>query len=239
MSNSSGLTVENVAVRHGNLVVVRGASLSARPGEVVALLGPNGAGKSSLMEGIAGRASSVGSISVNGRRIDGAGAAVRARAGLSLVPTGRGLFGSMSVKENLALGARQARRSERESLVERSVALFPVLATRSQATVSSLSGGEQQMVAIGRALAADPKVLLLDEPSQGLAPKILHTITDVLTEIRAQGIAVVVAEQNVPFAADFCTRFVLISGGTVSHNGEPHELGDRERVARLYFGGDE
>ncbi|WP_229052556.1 ABC transporter ATP-binding protein [Aeromicrobium sp. Leaf350] len=224
-----------MTARHGSLRVVHGVDLEAATGEIVGLLGPNGAGKSSLLESLAGRVAGDGQIHVMGRDLSRLSASGRARGGLALVPTGRGVFGPMSVRDNLLLGARLAPRARRAELVERSVTLFPFLARRSGARVGTLSGGEQQMVAIAKALAGDPHVLLLDEPSQGLAPKVMNDIATALLGIRDEGIAVLVAEQNAAFIRTFCTRFLVLSSGALVHHGPAAELDDRERVFASYF----
>lgn len=236
---STALSLGNYTARHGRLEVVHGIDLTVDPGEVVAVLGPNGAGKSSLLESVAGRVAGDGDVWVVDRQVSALSTDARARAGIGLVPTGRGIFGPMSVRENLLLGARLAAPNRRTELLERSIDLFPVLGQRVDARAGGLSGGEQQMVAIARALTGDPRVLLLDEPSQGLAPKVLDDIAAALKTIKETGIGVAVAEQNAVFARAFCSRFVVLAGGVITHGGAAEELDDRERIFASYFHGDQ
>ena len=221
---------------HGAMRVVRNVDLVVNAGETVALLGSNGAGKTSLVEAVAGRVSSTGTLSVGGQRIDHLPSYKRAKRGLALVPDTRGLFRTMSVEENLALGARLAASSDRADLLERALVMFPVLNDRRKQQAGLMSGGEQQMLAIAKALVANPRVLILDEPTQGLAPRILEDLIDVMGRMKDQDLAILLVEQNYDFARALADRAVVLSGGEVVRRMERTELDSQEDIVGTYMG---
>jgi branched-chain amino acid transport system ATP-binding protein len=213
-------------------------TLAVAPGEIVALLGPNGAGKCTLLKSIAGiLRPRAGSIRWQGEDL----AAVRAHAiverGLAMVPEGRRLFGAMTVEENLALGAfvPHARAARRDNL-ERVYALFPVLQERRRQIVRALSGGQQQMVAVGRALMASPKILMLDEPSLGIAPRLVRDILDALVEINRAGVGIFLVEQNVQAALRLAHRAYVLEAGRIVAEGRGAALLQDEHIRRAYLG---
>jgi branched-chain amino acid transport system ATP-binding protein len=224
-----------LCARYGRLEVCRNIDLSVAGGEYLIVLGANGAGKSSLLGALAGIVASSGGITLAGRRLDGLSAQGRAGCGLVLVPEGRGnLFASLTVHENLALGLRQLSRTARKAMRADLLALFPILAERGRQVAGMLSGGEQQMLALALALARRPRALLLDEPSQGLAPIVLEELVAAIGRLRSLGLALIIAEQNVRFAAALADRFVFLRGGEIVHEGARAELADpRATAARL------
>lgn len=235
-SPSPILECSNVSAKYGRIRVCEDIGFQVQRGEVMAILGPNGAGKTSLLGAISGRVEGGGVVVLGGRRIDNLKLHARAKAGLALVPEFRGnCFGPLSVRENLQLGARLAPRGDRERMVVDVLDLFPVLKARMSQRADSLSGGEQQMLAIGMALVRGPDVLLLDEPTQGLAPTVLHDLVTTFGELGERGIALVVAEQNHDFAADIADLWVLVVGGNVVSRGTREQL-DRKQLADLYLG---
>ena len=219
---AAALRCRELSPRYGSITVAREIDLDVHAGEVVALLGPNGAGKSSTVECIAGRVDGPGEVEVAGHRVDGLPAFRRARAGLALVPENRGLFPDLTVADNLRLGAALDRHGA--ASIERAVDLFPVLRDRWAQQAGTLSGGEQQMLAIARAIVAAPSVLVLDEPTQGLAPRIYDLIIAALEILREQGLAVLLVEQNVGFAARIADRFCVISAGRLVDSGPGERL---------------
>lgn len=220
----------DLSPRYGSITVGRGVSFDVCAGEVVALLGPNGAGKSSTVECSAGRVDGPGEVEVAGHRVDGLPAFRRARAGLALVPENRGLFPDLTVADNLRLGAGLDRHGD--SSIDEAMDLFPVVRDRWAQQAGTLSGGEQQMLAIARAIVTAPTVLLLDEPTQGLAPKIYDTIIVALQTLRSQGLAVLLVEQNVGFAAEIADRFLVMSAGRLVDSGPGERL--RENADDLF-----
>lgn len=204
----------SVSPRYGKLIAARDIDVEVAAGEIFALLGPNGAGKSSTAECLAGRVAGAGPIELDERRIDGMPAHKRVRSGLALVPENRGLFPTLTVDENLALGAAVRGRSEKVSF-DLIFDLFPVLASRRPQKAGTLSGGEQEMLAISRAMVTGPKVLILDEPTQGLAPVVLDHIVAALKELRREGVAILLIEQNVGFVARLADRYSIVTGGRV------------------------
>ncbi|MBU2407951.1 MAG: ATP-binding cassette domain-containing protein, partial [Gammaproteobacteria bacterium] len=201
-------------------------------GEFLALLGANGAGKSTLLGAIAGSVVARGAIELDGRRLDGVNARERARSGLALVPEGRrNLFSPLTVMENMQLGLRLQPAAERARTQDELFAMFPILSTRRSQPAGLLSGGEQQMLALAVALARKPSVLLLDEPSQGLAPLVLQNLVEQIGALRSMGVALLLAEQNHRFAAQLCDRYVVLSSGEIAGGGGGDELQDAEQVA--------
>ncbi|HEV2149448.1 MAG TPA: ABC transporter ATP-binding protein [Longimicrobiaceae bacterium] len=226
-------------VRFGEFQALGGVSLAVQPGEVVVLLGANGAGKSTLFRAISGLVRpSAGSIRFAGREIGGRPAHEVVRAGIAHGPEGKHLFPGLSVRKNLLLGGyphRRDREGVRRSL-EEVHALFPVLREKADAPAGSLSGGQQQMVVIGRALMARPRLLLLDEPSLGLAPLVVQEVLDAIRELNRRGTAVLLAEQNAYAALRIADRGYVIENGEVRVSGPRAELMDNPEVRRAYLG---
>ena len=233
------LTVDDLHAGYGSIDVLRGVAIAVGAGELVAVLGANGAGKSTLLRAISNveaRAGS-GSMIFDGQEIRGLPAERIVKLGLLHVPEGRQLFTELSVDDNLQLGGHL--RSARE--VARDVAAtyerFPALAARRRATAFSLSGGEQQMLAIGRALVARPKLLMLDEPSTGLAPQIVTHIFAIIAELAAQGTAVLLVEQNAFLTLAHAARAYVVDHGEIVLAGSAAELASDARVQSVYLGG--
>lgn len=208
------LQIHGLTVRHGAVTAVSGATLSAAPGEITCLLGVNGAGKSSLLRAVMGLASAVGRIELSGRDITALSTEDRVRAGLAYVPEGRRVFPGLTVAENL-LVAGPNRAGERLARLDEVYELFPQLAQRPTDRAWQLSGGQQQMLAIGRALMSRPDVYLLDEPTLGLAPRIIDDVAESLRRLAQAGAAVLVAEQNAGFAARLADRTIMMRTGRV------------------------
>jgi branched-chain amino acid transport system ATP-binding protein len=237
------LRVRDLDVSYARAVrALRGVSLDVPPGGVVAVLGANGAGKSTLLRAIsgtlpaAGGAIEHGSVEVDGRRLDRADPAAVVRAGVVQVPEGRQVFGELTVEENLRAGALATARRARGPARDRVYGLFPVLAELRQRRAGLLSGGEQQMLAIGRALMAAPRLLLLDEPSLGLAPRMVARIGEVIAEIHRQGTAVVLVEQNAALALELAEVAYVLEVGRVTLHGPAAELAATEEVRDRYLG---
>jgi branched-chain amino acid transport system ATP-binding protein len=232
------LQVRQLFAGYGRIGVVCGVSFDVAAGEVVTLIGSNGAGKSTLLKAISGLISpSAGTVVLDGAIVTGTAPELLVRAGLALVPEGRMLFGPMNVRENLMLGAH----TERSAAVivqrlERVHALFPVLAERAEQPAATLSGGEQQMLAVGRALMSGPHVLLLDEPSLGLAPKVISEIFSVLDALRAEGLAVLLVEQDANLALKHADRGLVMRTGRVVLEGQAADLALDEDVRLAYLG---
>jgi branched-chain amino acid transport system ATP-binding protein len=217
---------------YGRIEVCRDIGLEVADGEFLALLGANGAGKSTLLGAIAGSVASRGSVELDGRALARLNARERARSGLALVPEGRrNLFSPLTVAENMQLGLRLLPAAGRARKQDELFAMFPILAARRTQAAGLLSGGEQQMLALAVALARGPSVLLLDEPSQGLAPLVLQNLAQRIGALRQLGVAVLLAEQNHRFAAQLCDRYVVLSSGEIAGGGDGNELQDAEHVA--------
>lgn len=238
ITNNAGLSVQGLNVSYGDIQVLWDVSFEVGEGEVVTVLGPNGAGKTTLMKTISGlHRPSAGSIRFNGRELIGLPPYRVVALGVLQVAEARQLFPEMSVAENLDLGAYlpQARRQRRETLawVEE---LFPILAERRKQIAGTLSGGEQQMVAIGRALMGRPKLLMLDEPSLGLAPLVVAAMFATIKRIHSEGISVLLVEQNVHQALGIADRAYVIKTGRVVRAGRPQELLADPHVRAAYLG---
>ncbi|RBQ15903.1 ABC transporter ATP-binding protein [Spongiactinospora rosea] len=239
------LSVRGLGVRYGDAVTaLRDVSVDVPQGGIVAVLGSNGAGKSTLLRAIsgvltrqAGRMTG-GEIRFAGERIDGVGAERRVKSGIVQVPEGRRVFAHLTVQENLRAGRYGNPKGKRPGDLERVYDLFPVLGERRRQAAGLLSGGEQQMLAIGRALMAEPRLLLLDEPSLGLAPKIIDRIVDLLREIHGQGTAMLVVEQNAAVALELAEHAYVLAVGEVAIEGPAERLRGDDRVRRLYLGGE-
>ena len=230
------LDVRGLSARYGEVLALRGADLDVGEGELVAVLGPNGAGKSTLMRSIAGLGNFAGSVRFRGNALPRQPAAIAAR-GVALVPEGRGVFGPMSVAENLQLGAYMigGRGAEYERRLLKVLELFPRLKERLAQSAGSMSGGEQQMLAVGRALMSDPHLLLLDEPSLGLAPKVTAEILETLARLNREGLSVLLVEQKAPLALKLASRVYVVSNGQVSAPINPREITSHAELARFYF----
>ena len=232
------LEIRDLHAAYGDIQVLNGVTLSVGAGEIVALLGPNGAGKTTLLNAVAGLLRPrAGAVRFEGEDLGTLRADLIVERGLALVPEGRRLFGGMTVEENLELGAfaPRARAARRESS-ERVYALFPILRDRRRQIVRALSGGQQQMVAVGRALMASPRLLMLDEPSLGIAPQLVRAILDALAEINHAGVAIFLVEQNVRAALTLAHRAYILEGGRVAGEGGGAELLRDPHVRRAYLG---
>jgi branched-chain amino acid transport system ATP-binding protein len=232
------LRLAGVQAGYGDLTAVRDVSLEVRPGEIVALIGSNGAGKTTTLRAICGLVPLRGGrIELDGSSIAGRPPSAIVAGGLAHVPEGRQLFPTMTVLENLELGARTpASRRRRAETLERVIALFPRLGERRGQLAGTLSGGEQQMTAIGRALMARPRLLLLDEPSLGLAPVVVTSIFENLRAINRDGVAILLVEQNVLRALRLSHRAYVLENGTVVLEGSSYQLLADEAVKRAYLG---
>ena len=227
------LEVEDLRVRYGAVEAVHGLSFAASSGEVTALIGANGAGKSSTLAAISGLVPASGRVRFGGREIGGAPPHTIVRAGVVHVPEGREILARMTVEENLLMGLRDRDRSELAVAYER----FPILRERRALLAGSLSGGEQQMLAIARALLARPRLLLLDEPSLGLAPLIVKLVFDTLAELKAQGVTMLLVEQNALRALRLADRAYVMELGRIVMRGTGSELLGNDGIARTYLGG--
>jgi len=230
------LEVRDVAVTYGRIRALRGVSLRVEPGEIVALIGPNGAGKSTLLAAIAGLVRpEAGQIAFLGARIDGRPAEETARAGLALVPEGRSTLRHMTVRENLLLGAYTRRGGDAVAAdLEAMLARFPALRPRLGQKAGTLSGGEQQMLVIARALMGRPRLLLLDEPSLGLAPLVTAAIFETIGELAREGVTILLVEQNARQALALARRAYVLELGRIVLEGAG--LLDNERVREAYLG---
>ena len=232
------LEIRDLEAAYGDIRVLSGVTLSVGPGEIVALLGPNGAGKSTLLNVVAGLLRPRGgTVRFEGEDLAAVRAHLVVERGVALVPEGRRLFGTMTVEENLELGAFAARaRATRAAGLERVFGLFPDLRDRRRQLVRSLSGGQQQMVAVGRALMTNPRLLMLDEPSLGIAPRLVRSIMESLAEINRGGVAVFLVEQNVQAALGLAHRGYVLESGRIAGHGSAADLLRDPHVRRAYLG---
>ena len=232
------LELKTAIVKYGAATALWDISLTIRAGELVCVVGPNGAGKTTLINVIAGlhRIASGGFL-LNGDDVSRLPSHRFCGKGIAIVPEGRRLFASMTVRENLVLGSycADAKRQRRETL-ERVCAMFPVLVEKLEDPAGALSGGQQQMVAIARALMAQPRLLLLDEPSLGLAPTIVLDMFRIIRDINAEGVAVLLVEQNVAMALDIANRAYVLEEGRIVAEGAPGELTSQPHIRRAYLG---
>jgi branched-chain amino acid transport system ATP-binding protein len=232
------LALEKLQVAYGGIRAVKGIDLHVDAGELVCLIGANGAGKTTTLRAITGLARpSAGRVLLDGRDIAGARVHQIARLGLALVPEGRGVFPQLSIEENLAMGAYA--RTDAAGVaadIERAYALFPRLKERRRQTAGTLSGGEQQMLAISRALMSRPRLLLLDEPSMGLAPLMVEKIFDVVRAISAEGVTLLLVEQNARLALEVSHRGYVLEGGLATISGEARSLLHDPRIREAYLG---
>ena len=230
-----GLRCKGLTARYGSLQVCHGIDIEVNGGEIVALLGPNGAGKSSFVGALSGTVAGGGDVLLDGRQLAGMPAHRRAAYGLSTIPDNRGLFPSLTVAENMRLGARLAPAAERAEAIDQALAFFPVLREREHAQAGSLSGGEQQMLAVAKSLAARPRALVLDEPTQGLAPRIVDELGRILDRLRVLALPILLVEQNLGLVESVADRFIVITGGETVMTGGREELKDRERIGRTFL----
>jgi branched-chain amino acid transport system ATP-binding protein len=240
---SAVLEVEQLQVSYAGVPALRGVSLSVERGEIVALIGANGAGKTTLLRAVAGLVpASGGRIRVGGAEIQGTAPQAIVRRGVSLVPQDRGLFPYMTVRENLALGRfiqdgpGAGRRAAAAQRTEQVFAWFPILRERAGQRAHTLSGGEQQMLAIGRALMRQPALLMLDEPSLALAPKVVDMIGGIIETLCRSGTTILLVEQNVRMALRVAHRAYVLSTGSIVMHGPARELVDDERIRHIYLG---
>jgi branched-chain amino acid transport system ATP-binding protein len=232
------LNVEHLEVRYGDLVGVSDISLRVERGKIVALLGSNGAGKTTTLNAIAGVVRSTrGTVEWRGELISGQPAYAIVSKRLALSPEGWRLFVAQTVEQNLKLGATAlADRSRVSALFDRVYALFPRLAERRRQLAGTLSGGERQMLALGRALMSEPQLLMLDEPSLGLAPAVVETLYDTLQKLHQQGLTLLLAEQSIPLALGIADYAYVLQTGRIALEGPAHELERNEQVRQIYLG---
>jgi branched-chain amino acid transport system ATP-binding protein len=232
------LAIDNLSVHYGAIQALHGVSIAVEPGEIVTLIGANGAGKSTTLRAVSGLvAPSSGTITFDGKDLAGRKPHTILRLGLAQVPEGRGIFPNLTVDENLDLGAFvRANRKEVGEDRERVFALFPRLKERIAQRAGTLSGGEQQMLAIGRALLARPRLLLLDEPSLGLAPQLVQTIFKIIREINASGTTIFLVEQNAHMALRVAHRAYVLEVGSVVMQGDAKTLAASDEVKKAYLG---
>ena len=230
------LSVRDLVTAYGKIEALKGVSLDVAPGSITCLLGPNGAGKTTLMMSIAGvLRPRRGAIRFEEREISGLAPDAIVRRGIALVPENRLVFSSMSVLENLRAGAYQ-RKDDFQADIERVFVRFPRLKERAAQQAGTLSGGEQQMLAVGRALMSRPKLLLMDEPSLGLAPLVVEEIFRTIAELHHDGTTIFLVEQNAHMALKVAQHFFLMEQGRVSFSGSPGSLAEDEVIRRAYLG---
>jgi branched-chain amino acid transport system ATP-binding protein len=236
------LEVDGVTSGYGKVEVLHDLSIGVPEGTVVALLGPNGAGKTTTLKVISGTLPVwEGSVHMEGKRIDGRSAYEIARSGVTLVPEGRGIFPGLNVRENLEIGVRAGGGGNgdgegRKDRLERVLETFPRLRERLSQRAGTLSGGEQQMLALSRAFLGNPRVLLMDEISMGLAPRIVEQLFESVNELRARGLTIVLVEQYLTYALRFADICYVLAKGRIEFVGEPAELRDSEALASSYLG---
>jgi branched-chain amino acid transport system ATP-binding protein len=231
------LEVQDLVAGYGGVPILRGLSLTVSAGEIVAVLGANGVGKTTLNRAISGLIrSSSGTIRFDGAQITGLSPAAIVSAGLIHVPEGRKIFPNMSVRENLELGSYRRARSNRDANLERAFTIFPRLRERAGQFAGTLSGGEQQMLAIGRGLMAEPRLLIMDEPSLGLSPLLVEEMFALIARIAAEGLAVMLVEQNVVQSLELAARAYVLENGAVVMSGPADALKRDPRLMKTYLG---
>jgi branched-chain amino acid transport system ATP-binding protein len=234
------LELSGVTTGYGKVEVLHDVWLSVPAGSVVALIGPNGAGKTTTLRALAGALPVWrGAVTLDGRRIDGLRAVDRARLGLTLIPEGRGVFPGLSVRDNLDLSARADRAAtagERHARLDGVLETFPRLRERLDQRAGTLSGGEQQMLALSRALLAGPRVLLMDELSMGLAPKVVEQLFETVGHLKARGMTILLVEQYLTYALRYADICYVLSKGRVAFVGEPSELRESDELSSSYLG---
>jgi branched-chain amino acid transport system ATP-binding protein len=232
----TALALDRLSVRYGAVEAVRDVSLEVKPGEIVGLIGPNGAGKSSTLHAIMGAAPITGGdVTLGGRSLVGRRSEDVARAGVALVPEGRRIFGELTVEENLRLGLAARRTAANGDALDPAFALFPILREFRQRNAGALSGGQQQQLAIARALVAEPDVLLLDEPSLGLAPRMVDLVFDALARIRERGLAVLLVEQRAQRTVALADRSHVLANGRLRLELGPEDAADTDRLIAAYL----
>jgi len=238
MAETALLELRSLKVAYGGIQAVKGIDLLVRQRELVCLIGANGAGKTTTLKGITGlQPVKSGTIHYDGQDITGKPACVLVRRGLSMVPEGRGVFGGLSIEENLAMGAYT--RNDRAAIradVERVYGLFPRLKERRTQTAGTLSGGEQQMLAMGRAMMSRPKLLLLDEPSMGLAPLMVQKVFETVLAIASEGVTILLIEQNAKLALEVSDRGYVMESGEITLSGDAKALLSDPKVRAAYLG---
>ncbi len=232
------LALEGLEVAYGGIQAVRGIDLVVGKGELVCLIGANGAGKTTTLKGITGlQPVSGGTVRYEGEDVTGAPAFQLVRRGLAMVPEGRGVFGGLTIEENLAMGAYT--RKDRDGIradIERVFALFPRLKERRRQTAGTLSGGEQQMLAMGRAMMSRPRLLLLDEPSMGLAPLMVQKVFETILAVSGEGVTILLIEQNAKLALEVSHRGYVMESGEVTLAGDAKELLHDPKIRAAYLG---
>lgn len=236
---SSLLSVQALRVQYGPIEAVRGIDFEIKEGEIIAFLGANGAGKSSTLNALVGLVPvTSGSVIFDGNNITDWAPESLAPAGMTLSPEGRRVFGTLSVAENLVMGGYSIKNKEAvQKAWDRVYTLFPILYERRDQYAGTLSGGQQQMLAVGRALMSNPRLLLLDEPSLGLAPKIISQVFDLIGLLREQGVTLAVVEQNVSMALDIADRGYVFANGKIVASGSASELLESDALQSAYLGG--
>ncbi|MBK6863369.1 MAG: ABC transporter ATP-binding protein [Ideonella sp.] len=231
------LKVSGLKVAYGGIQAVKGVSFEVQEGELVSLIGANGAGKTTTLKAVTGlQPVAAGDIEFMGRSLKGQGAWDLVKQGLVMVPEGRGVFARMTITENLQMGAFVRRDTEVEADIDKVFAIFPRLKERSAQLAGTMSGGEQQMLAMGRALMARPKVLLLDEPSMGLSPIMVDKIFEVVGDIHGQGVTILLVEQNASRALQIASRGYVMDSGEITMSGDARKLLDDPKVRAAYLG---
>ncbi len=238
MAAAALLELDKLEVAYGGIHAVKGIDLVVRQGELVCLIGANGAGKTTTLKGITGlQPVSAGKVVYDGNDVTGNPAFQLVRKGLSMVPEGRGVFGALTIEENLAMGAYSRRdRKEIKQDVERVFGLFPRLKERERQTAGTLSGGEQQMLAMARAIMSRPKLLLLDEPSMGLAPLMVQKVFETVLAISGEGMTILLIEQNAKLALEVSNRGYVMESGTITLSGDARDLLSNPKVREAYLG---
>jgi branched-chain amino acid transport system ATP-binding protein len=233
----TALRVQSLRAGYGKIPILQGVDLMVAGGEVVAVVGPNGAGKSTLLKTICGLIKPYsGQVLFDGRDLAGRPSYHIARAGISYVPEGGRLFPNMSVRENLLMGAFATPENLKTSLMDEIYALFPILAERAKQYAATLSGGEKQMLAISRGLVSSPKVLMLDEPSLGIAPKLVEEIYERLHALKQKGLTVLLVEQNTNFALELADRAYVLENGRIVLEGSGREVAENPEIKRHFLG---
>jgi branched-chain amino acid transport system ATP-binding protein len=231
------LSVENLRSSYGRIEALHGVSIEVAAGEIVTLVGANGAGKTTLLRAISGvQPISAGHIRFEGRSIESIPAHARIALGIAQVPEGRQLFAPLSVEDNLKLGAWTRRATDLDANIHRIYELFPMLAELRRATAGALSGGQQQLLAIGRALMAKPRLLLLDEPSMGLAPNLVDQILSLVLDLKRSGLTLLLVEQNASAALAIADRGYVLETGTITASGAASDIQGDKRVREAYLG---
>jgi branched-chain amino acid transport system ATP-binding protein len=230
------LKVSGLSAGYDGLTVVHGVDLSVESGSLTVLVGANGAGKTTLLKAIAGVIANDGAVAFDGEDITRASVSDRVAKGLALVPEGRHLFPDMTVEENIELGGFRVARGERRRGIDKVMQLFPRVAERRRQLAGTMSGGEQQMLAIGRALVSQPRLLMLDEPSLGLAPKIIAELFKIVRDINASGTSVLLVEQNVRQAMRIATYSYVLERGSITAEGSGQRLLQSDTIRQSYLG---